>query len=238
MNTYLIKRKIRKKLVRTLAVFAVLLFILAAIVITAEIRLAPTIKSIASQKAKNAVTLLINEKAYEIMTSDKLSVSYDDLIKLEKDNDGKITAVRADTLKLGHIETLLTSEVARSIGHIPTDTLKIPLGNIISSSALMSGKGPEINVRLLRYGNVTARLTNEFKDAGINQTNHRIILTVNTTVCVIIPFSSFCEDITTDICIAETVIVGNVPEAYTRVTYGPESVVGDVMDFGANADDD
>ena len=124
---------------RALAVFAVISLIFAAIAVTAEIRLAPTIKSIASQKAKNAVTLLINEKAYEIMTSDKLSVSYDDLIKLEKDNDGKITAVRADTLKLGHIETLLTSEVARSIGHIPTDTLKIPLGNIISSSALMSG---------------------------------------------------------------------------------------------------
>ena len=38
--------------------FKTLLFILAAIVITAEIRLAPTIKSIASQKAKNAAGVL------------------------------------------------------------------------------------------------------------------------------------------------------------------------------------
>ena len=78
-------------------------------------------------------------------------------------------------------------------------------------------------------------MSNLFTDAGINQTSHKVMLDVNATIKVLVPFSSVTEDITTSICIAETVIVGSVPEAYTKVDYAPESAIGDVMDFGAEA---
>lgn len=231
LNTYLFKRKVRKIFIKALIILCLAAFCVGGFVIVAEMRITPHLRSFAAAKARNAATLILSETIYDEIATNP--TDYDDIITVERDGQGNVSALTTNIQKIGLIKSHVTAASARNLDSLSESEITVPLGNIVSSSAFMSGKGPHVKIKLLRVGAVSATVSNEFTDAGINQTNHRIMLNINATISVSVPFSTVCEDVTSSVCIAETVIVGKVPEAYTRVTYGPESIVGDVMDFGA-----
>ena len=57
-------------------------------------------------------------------------------------------------------------------------------------------------------------LTSGFEEAGINQTNHKLYLTVCSNVSVILPLENKVVDTQTQILIAESIIVGKIPDTY------------------------
>ena len=63
-------------------------------------------------------------------------------------------------------------------------------------------------------GNVTTDFESELSEAGINQTKHRINLNTQVNVAAIIPGYPVNTNIKTNLTIAETVIVGEVPKVY------------------------
>ena len=67
---------------------------------------------------------------------------------------------------------------------------------------------------MLPIGNITCKFTSEFKSAGINQTNHKLYLTVNSNVSVILPIENQIIQTQTQIMIAESIIVGKIPQTY------------------------
>lgn len=232
MNRIIIKRKLKKICKMLLFIVLIILTVVIVFSYTTEKKLLPIIRDIASQKAKNIATLIISETIYNEL--EEKAVNYDDLITLEKDSSGKVSAIKTNILKINSLKTYLTMAVSKELESIGDTTIEIPIGTIINGP-LLSGRGPKIKIKLIQVGSVSADVSNEFTDAGINQTRHRLMLDVFATVRVIVPLTSITEDISTGICIAETIVVGGVPEAYTKVDYAPESAVGDVMDFGASS---
>ena len=63
-------------------------------------------------------------------------------------------------------------------------------------------------------GDIETDLKSEFKEAGINQTLHRIYLEVKCNVSILTPINSITEVITNQILLSEGVIVGNIPDTY------------------------
>ena len=100
------------------------------------------------------------------------------------------------------------------------------------------GKGPAVKVNISPVGAVTSDFINEFKSAGINQTNHRIMIKINIAFSVLMPFNSVYESVETKVCAAETVIIGDIPSAYTNVQnigdFDGLDLTGDIVDFGAH----
>ena len=78
----------------------------------------------------------------------------------------------------------------------------------------MSGKGPRIKIKISSVGNVKTDLKSEFFAEGINQTLHRVYLTVDCEVSILTPFDNITKSISNQILIAENVIVGRIPETY------------------------
>ena len=98
-------------------------------------------------------------------------------------------------------------------------SLKHPAGVFVASAnANLSGRGPSISFKLLPYGSVVVDVANEFTSAGINQTLHRIVLTVSAGLSIVLPLSSVNATVQSGVVVAETIIVGGVPERYA--TYG------------------
>lgn len=79
---------------------------------------------------------------------------------------------------------------------------------------ILSGRGPNIPIKMSTIGNVETELVSQFSHAGINQTLHRIYLNVNCKVTILTPFDTIEENITNQVLIAEAVIVGEVPSNY------------------------
>jgi len=167
----------------------------------------PTVLSIGEEKLRREATAIINETALDIYSKD---FDYKDMIITEKDNEGNITMLRADTVKLNYLSAKLVLASNNKIGELEEVGLKVPLG-YMTKSLVFYNLGPKINVDMTQIGNITSSYESVFESAGINQTRHKIYLNVNMKMKLIVPLKSREVEIASQIPIAETIIVGKVP---------------------------
>ncbi len=80
-------------------------------------------------------------------------------------------------------------------------------------------------MQMLLDGSVETDLKSEFKEAGINQTLHRIYLEVRCNVNILTPYDVINETIVNQVLLIEGLIVGNIPDAY----YNLEGLNSDQM---------
>ncbi len=196
----------------------------------------PMVRSAAEQKAKAEATFIIND-AVSRMTNTN-AFEYDDLVMLEKNEGGRIVALTTKAANMNKLKALVAVEIYNSLAVYSDDVIGIPLGNVFNNSFLL-GKGPRIKVYMRPYSAVLCDYRNVFESCGINQTNHRVMLDVELTICVVMPFRSVKCNVNTCICVADTVIVGEVPQAFTNVQNYSTSdegatVADEIVDFGAH----
>ena len=90
--------------------------------------------------------------------------------------------------------------------------------------------GPDIIIKMMTDGNVITDLKSEFKEAGINQTLHRVYLEVVCNVTILTPYETITETITNQVLLIEGVIVGNIPDAYYNLQGLNEDQLIDMVD--------
>ena len=142
------------------------------------------------------------------------SFQYDRMIAFETDNEGRITAVKSNMTEFNRLQTVVLDQVLARISEVSTRELSIPIGSL-TGTALLAGRGPRITVRMQSVGSSTANLRNEFTSSGINQTRLQIIMDVDVRVSVLLPGCVTSVPVSQSFSVAETVLVGAVPENYT-----------------------
>jgi sporulation protein YunB len=177
--------------------------------------------------ARLIATQAINDAVGDVIANEK----YRDLAIIIKDNAGKIAGVHANTIEINRIAGETTTAVQTAIENIGKKSLKIPISNIFSSQ-IFANTGPRININILPAGSVSVDYYTDFESAGINQTRHKIYLTISTTIRIIAPLTVNSINVTTNIPVSETIIVGDVPDSYISV---PREN-GEYMNFIPNKD--
>lgn len=224
----------RRRMERRTAV-RVFLFFLAALLLTLVLagtaRMRPLLESLATTRVSNTVNRIIFEAVNESVQSG--DISYEELISLEKDNDGKITAVHSNMAAFNRLQSQILDIVLARIDQVSARELSIPVGTL-TGSALLAGRGPRISVRMESVGSSSARFENRFDSAGINQTNHQIVLNVDVSIAILLPGLTTATTVSAAVTVAETVIVGTVPETYTYFSTSPETYEEDLKDYILN----
>lgn len=197
---------------------------------TFETKIKPTVAAMAEARAKVIATHAINEAINQEIVN---KIKYDDLIMLKRDEQSKITALQTNIVKMNEMQALTSQVFQDKIGKIETSDLKIPIGNVFNSS-ILAGWGPMIKIRILPIGTVQSKFVDEFISAGINQTKHKVSLDVKGKVIVILPLISIGTEIVTNIPVAETIIVGDVPQTYLNVSDGSEQVKKNALGIAEN----
>lgn len=175
------------------------------------IRLRPIVQTVAVSEARNAAVRAMESAVAAHMAAGDLD--YERLVRLEKDETGMVTAAAVDMRNLNRLQAALSEEIIRKLTGPAAAELSVPLGNLLNSP-LLSGRGPNIPLRILSVSDCEAKLQSSFTDAGINQTLHRIYLEIHATVNLLLPGGAAAEKVTDTVLAAETVIVGRVPESY------------------------
>ncbi len=186
-----------------------------ALSLLATSRAAPTAVELALATATDDITIAVNETVAKIMGRE--NVTYSSLVTLEKDSAGNITALVSNVANINMLQAEITNAIVERFGDTDITRVSIPLGNLIGG-ALFSGRGPRINLHILSITNVSTSFRNEFTSAGINQTRHQIIMDVEVTLEILLGGKAGSDRVLTEINVAETVIVGSVPDAYASVT--------------------
>jgi sporulation protein YunB len=135
---------------------------------------------------------------------------YDEMIIIDRDKDNNINLIRANTVKLNYLASELAIKCNERLQAMGEVGVKVPLGWMTEQSAFYN-LGPDITVKIEPVGNMKVTYDSKFESAGINQTRHKIYLNVEATVKTIIPLHSQEMNITCEIPVAETIIVGKIP---------------------------
>lgn len=165
---------------------------------------------LAEARAKAMITATVNETLSEVLQS---SLKYSDLVTTIKDAEGSIIYIQANAIRMNDLAYSVSEMVQNKLAKKEDMGINIKLGAAMGSD-LLSGSGPDINVKLRLVGNTSAELASEFESTGINQTRHKIILVVKNSVKIILPSSSSTVDVSTQVSLFEGIIVGKVPEYY------------------------
>ena len=192
-----------------LLVFVILIVLFAAL--RSKYRL--TIRDLAETSVKNATSDLANDAiAVQIENG---NIQYDRIVYFEKDLNGRITALKTNIGEVNHLKTDILNIINGKILALDASDIGIPIGSLFLPE-LFSGKGPSIPVHILSIRNSDASFTSHFCQAGINQTLHQLVMEVNVDAAVLVLGETSTFSVSTQIVVAETVIVGEVPNTFIQ----------------------
>lgn len=199
-----------KKWIRRLLLLVVLL-IVAFFLLRSKYRL--VIEDLAQTQVKNTTSDLTNDAiAKQIAIGD---IQYDRIVYFEKDLDGRITALKTNMSEVNRLKTDILNIINDEILALDHSDIGIPLGSLFLPE-LLSGKGPAIPVHILSIRNSDANFVSHFYQAGINQTLHRLNMIVSIDVAVLVLGQTSSFTMTSEVVVAETIIVGAVPQTYLQ----------------------
>lgn len=187
----------------------VLVLVLAGTLLFFRIKYNSAIRGLAETQVKNATSDLINDAINkQIETGD---INYDRIVYFEKDLDGRITALKTNMSEMNRLKTDILNIINDEILALDTSKLGISIGSLVLPE-VFAGRGPSIPIQILSIRNSEASFSSSFNQAGINQTLHQINMIVSVDVAVLILGETNYFTISSQVIIAETVIVGQVPE--------------------------
>ena len=190
-----------------------LVLLLTAAVIAMEQNLSQTMLDMAFARAYSMAVETINRAVKQAMGQ---GVTYEELIDAQMDAEGRVSMLRANTMRMNELASQTALLAERELGSAENQVVEIPLGAALGVSFL-SGFGPRLEVQILPVGAVHTSFDTEFETAGINQTRHKIFLNLRATVSLIVPTGSQLVEVTSTVPIAESIIVGEVPESFVDV---------------------
>lgn len=169
------------------------------------------IQTLAQTQIRNTTSDLINDAiARQIDTG---NIQYDRIVYFEKDLNGRITALKTNIGEVNRLKTDTLNVINDEILALDTSDLGVPLGSLFLPEFL-SGRGPQIAVQILSIRNSDAAFTSNFTHAGINQTLHQLNMTVSVDVSVLVLGKATEFTVASQVVVAETVIVGDVPDTF------------------------
>ena len=179
------------------------------------------IQNLAKTQVMNSTSDLTNDAISRQI--EEGSIRYDRIVFFEKDVNGKITALKTNIGEINRLKTDILGIINEEILALDTSDIGIPLGSLILPE-LLSGQGPVIPVRILSIRNSDATFSSDFSQAGINQTIHQVIMEVSVDVAILVLGETDSFTVTSQVVVAQTVIVGEVPDTFlhTGGDYGSE----------------
>lgn len=198
----------RKRRGRKILIFTILLVVL---IVFLDSQLRPLIRNMAATQARAIFNNSVNEAVL-----DQLSVSganYSDLVNIEKDSSGKVLAISSNVVRMNELKAAVSLKVQERLTESQENGYHIPIGTLLGSE-LLHGRGPGIPMKISLAGSIVTDFESNFTEAGVNQTRHQIYMKVTATVFVMIPGYDTSTQVETSVPVAETVIVGDVPNVY------------------------
>lgn len=203
----------RRKMRRFFRIAVLLCIVLIAAFLFLRSRYRLVIQELAQTQVRNSTSDLTNDAIAKQISEGK--IQYDRIVYFEKDLNGRITALKTNIGEVNHLKTDILNIINDEILALDTSDIGIPIGSLILPE-FFSGKGPAIPVHILSIRNSDAVFSSHFTQAGINQTLHQLVMEVQVDVAVLVLGQTSSFGVSSQVVVAETVIVGDVPDTYLQ----------------------
>ena len=213
------------------SVFCILIFCFSAI--TAYF--SGVVKPILYLQSEAYLKTVITSTVANSLENSTLDSFFEDTFCFNYNSDGSIAAFSSNMLNVNKIRSFLSKDIINKIKAIKTHTVIISAGTL-SGIPFLYGKGRKFSINISPLFGITCDISSEFSDAGINQTIHKLKLNITAESALKENFTNKKITVTTSVPISETVILGDIPEAYTLIIRAHEEDEEDINDYAATVD--
>ncbi len=215
---YKYKRK-RKRL--AIAISSIIL-LFAVVVVYIRFVVTPVVKTVAEEKVRALTVSTVNAAVTSVLEAEP---SFVDMVEYGHDANGDLNSIKINATRVNAVMQRSVQKTQNGLSDMISSGVNIPVGSV-SGITFLSGKGPNLNVAVIPVGSVDARLRSEFSEIGINQTIHKIYLSLDSTIKIIIPGAGNTIKSSSEVLLVESVIIGKVPDTYLNAT-----TMEDMMDL-------
>lgn len=225
------RRNQKNHVLFSLVAFLLILCIFSSVFL---LRMRPVILNYSQSVAERILLNAANEAAVNVLR--ECNISYRDLVKLTTDEDGRVTSLQVDALNINMLKSKISLELSEIVARNEEFHTYIPIGTFFGSE-YTTGLGPKIEFSMQLTSTCMVDFEYEFQEAGLNQVMHRVLLHMTMTGRLVMRGAADVFTVESSELIAETVIVGLTPDAFTEVIQSPDSDTADVIsNYGAAAD--
>ena len=201
---------------RMIAFWLIVLVMAGTGVARLERGLTPVVLLLGEAQVRSMGIQAVNDAVKSVLGQELL---YSDLVHLVQDGDGKVAMIQANTVRMNMLANQMAVQIQNSLTDMGIRGISVPIGTVIGGK-LLAGRGPEIHLKIQPVGSVAVEFVTAFEEAGINQTRHTIFLKAATTLQIVAPTGNRSVEVEHQIAIAESIIVGEVPESYFQFGTG------------------
>lgn len=187
--------------------------VLSAVGLVLQKNLETVILDMAHARAEAMAVNYIHQATQTLMTGEN---PYTAMMTVHTDAAGQVTMLEANTAEMNRLSTEAALLTQKHLDGAEAQSVSIPLGAALGIP-LFSAVGPRVNVRIVPVSAVSAAFFTEFESAGINQTRHKIYLSLQTKVRLVIPSGAREVSLESQVLVAESIIVGMVPGTYVQI---------------------
>jgi len=206
-------------------IFSFLIFFLYSY----NVNIKPVLYELGASRASSVGQNVINNAVENVFSkNDALS---NDILKIEKDSQGKITAVMPDLKEMNRLKAKIAIAIDDEMKKTDNSRISIPIGSL-TGIPYFSNLGPRVSFNLMPYGKTQIDFKTSFTQAGINQTRHEVSVSIKlTTALLIANRQTTSTKVETTIPVSETVVVGDVPQSYTNFLTDDENERDDAVNM-------
>ena len=199
-----------RKIIRFFLLLAIVTF---ALLMVFRIRYHDAIRELSETQVRNSTSDLINDAISRQIASG--NIRYERIVYFEKDLEGKITALKTNMTEVNRLKTDILNLINDEILALDTTDMAIPVGSLIFPE-FFSGRGPGIPIQILSIRNSDGSFKSYFSEAGINQTLQQLTMDVSVDVSVLVLGRTESFTVSSQVVVAESIIVGQVPNTYLQ----------------------
>ena len=201
-------RRVRRR--RFLRRALLLLLLLLALFLLIDRNFRPLVFSLAEARSAAMASQVLSGALAEAIED---GITYEDLMNVKMDQSGQVALLSANTMAMNRLATRAGDAALRRLNNMSSERVTVPLGAVLGTT-LFSGSGPGVPVSIVPIGSIFTDFATEFEACGINQTRHKVYLQVTANIRIVIPTGAKTTQVSANMLVAESIIVGRVPEGF------------------------
>ena len=173
----------------------------------------PNMEETARIKAAAIVSRTVNRSLAEELEKQKKEGN---LFTEQRNSKGELEMVQADSVKINLLMSQLAMNIQEEFSCNGRESFPVSFGTLIGSRVLSQSK-PDMTITVVPLSVSSMDFRTEFETQGINQTKYKIYVILECRVKMLAPFSTEIFKLKNTVLVAETVILGTVPDSYVQV---------------------
>lgn len=201
-------RRVRRR--RFLRRMLLLGLLLLALFLAVDRNFRPLVFSLAEARSAAMASQVLSGALAEAIED---GVTYEELMNVKMDQNGQVALLSANTMAMNRLAARAGDTALRRLNNMSSERVTVPLGAVLGTT-LFSGSGPGVPVSIVPIGSIFTDFATEFEACGINQTRHKVYLQVTANIRIVIPTGAKTTKVSANMLVAESIIVGRVPEGF------------------------